>query len=133
MKILHFSPSLFISCLFLLLFVRCSNTFSNHSIDSCRQKCVANQALCYIITMQSSSTNTNQVNLTCPVLYMGCYSSCDSKNHFTSSRSTSSNRSGSRSGGGGHSSSGGGGHSSSGGSGGSSGGSSGGGHGGGGH
>ncbi|PKA11041.1 hypothetical protein [Leptospira meyeri] len=132
MKTLHFSPIFFISCLFLLLFVRCSNTFSNHSIDSCRKKCDVDQSLCYMITLQSSSINTNQVNLTCPLLYIGCHSKCDSKNQSSSSRITSSNRSGSRSGGGGHSSSGGG-HSSSGGGGGSSGGSSGGGHGGGGH
>ncbi|TGL33481.1 hypothetical protein [Leptospira perdikensis] len=132
MKVLNFSPILFISCLFLLLFVRCSNSFSNQSFDSCRKKCVADQSLCYMITMQSSATNSNQVNLTCPALYMGCYSKCDSKYHSSSSHFTSSNRpgSGSRSGGGGHSSSGGGGHSSSGGSG---GGSSGGGHGGSGH
>ncbi|MCG6147662.1 hypothetical protein LFX15_05120 [Leptospira levettii] len=131
MKLFMFSPKLYISLMFLLFTVQCSNTFSNHSIDSCRKKCVADQSLCYLITMQSSTTNTNQMNLTCPVLYLGCYSSCDSKYHSSSSRSTSS-RSGSRSGGGGHSSSGGG-HSSSGGGGGSSGGSSGGGHGGGGH
>lgn len=132
MKSLIFTLKLFISLIFLLLTVQCSNTFSNHSIDSCRKKCVTDQSLCYLITLQSSPTNTNQLNLTCPVLYMGCYSSCDSKKNSVFS-SNSSSRSGSRSGGGGHSSSGGGGHSSSGSGGGSSGGSSGGGHGGGGH
>lgn len=131
MKLLPFSPRLFFSCLFLLLFVRCSNTFTDHSVDSCRKKCVTDQSLCYLITMQSSSSNPNQLNLTCPVLYMACYSKCDSKSHSSSSRSSSSNRSGNRSGGGGRSPSGGGGGGGSGGS--SSGGSSGGGHGGGGH
>lgn len=134
MKTILSSTKLFISLGFLLLFLNCSNTFTNHSSESCKRKCDTDQALCYLITLQPSSTNSNQMNLTCPILYIGCHSKCDS-DKLLSSKSNSS-RSGNRSSGGGRSSSGGGrsssggGHSSSGGG---SGGSSGGGHGGGGH
>ncbi|TGM81508.1 hypothetical protein EHR01_01525 [Leptospira mtsangambouensis] len=129
MKTIFFPTKLFISLGFLLLFLNCSNKYTNHSLESCKRKCDSDQALCYLITLQPSSTNSNQMNLTCPVLYIGCHSKCDSDNLLSSNRNSS--RSGSRSGGG-HSSSGGGGHSSS-GSGSGGGGSSGGGHGGGGH
>lgn len=127
MKTIFFSTKLFISLGFLLLFLNCSNTFTNHSSESCKRKCDTDQGLCYLITLQPSSTNSSQVNLTCPILYIGCHSKCDSDNHSSSNRSSS--RSGNRSGGGGRSSSGGGNSSSGSGSGGSSGG----GHGGGGH
>lgn len=134
MKTIFSSTKLFISLGFLLLFLNCSNTFTNHSSESCKRKCDSDQTLCYLITLQPSSTNSNQMNLTCPILYIGCHSKCDSDNLLSSKHNSS--RLGNRSGGGGRSSSGGG-HSSSGGghssSGGGSGGSSGGGHGGGGH
>ena len=135
MKTIFFPTKLFISLGFLLLYINCSNKYTNHSSESCKRKCDSDQALCYLITLQPSSTNSNQMNPTCPVLYIGCHSKCDSDNLLSSNRNSS--RIGNRSGGGGrsssgggHSSSGGGGHSSSGGG---SGGSSGGGHGGGGH
>lgn len=127
MKTIFFPTKLFISLGFLLLFINCSNKYTNHSSESCKRKCDSDQALCYLITLQPSSTNSNQMNPTCPVLYIGCHSKCDSDNLLSSNRNSS--RIGNRSGGGGRSSSGGG-HSSSGGG---SGGSSGGGHGGGGH
>lgn len=134
MKVIFFSTKLFISLGFLLFFFNCSNTYTNHSLESCKRKCDSDQALCYLITLQPSPTNSNQMNLTCPILNISCHSKCDSDNLLSSNRNSS--RLGNRSGGGGSSSSGGG-HSSSGGghssSGGGSGGSSGGGHGGGGH
>ncbi len=110
----------------LFLFTQCSNSGNKKVGAACRNQCLVQQSLCYLVTNPNNSVRSFQPNVGCQFLFVSCLADCDS-GRGTVSRTRSSSRS-SGSGGRGSSSSGGG---SGGGS--SGGGSSGGGHGGGGH
>ena len=118
----------FLFAVLLFIGAQCSNTGNNRVGAVCRNQCITDQALCYLITTQGTNPAAYQSNGVCQLLFVGCVSGCESGTRYVSSNRTSSSRSSSGSG---RSSSSGGGGSSGGGS--SGGGSSGGGHGGGGH
>ncbi len=125
MKTKQYVLRILISLIAFFLFAQCSNTGTNRTSAACRNQCLVEQSLCYLVTTQGGALRSAEPNLTCQFLFVSCLSGCDATKRYTSS-SRSSSRSSSSSGGGRS-----GGGSSGGGS--SGGGSSGGGHGGSGH
>lgn len=98
-----FMLRIFFSLLVLFLFAQCSNVGTYRSSAACRNQCLVEQSLCYLVTTQGAAVKSFEPNVTCQFLFLSCVSSCDSTKRSSStsrSSSRSSSSGGGRSGGG---------------------------------
>ncbi|TGL59223.1 hypothetical protein EHQ58_09975, partial [Leptospira ognonensis] len=65
MKTRQYVLRILISLIAFFLFAQCSNTGTNRTSAACRNQCLVEQSLCYLVTTQGGALRSAEPNLTC--------------------------------------------------------------------